>query len=55
MSTKLYELTDEDVRILRECITPKLMMMTFTGGPSVEPIAHAARALNNPDPEVEVK
>lgn len=43
-----YELTDEDVEVWKEAIGPMLIAMTFTGGPDVERIAHAAQALNDP-------
>lgn len=41
----LYALTGEDVSILKDALHGPLIGMTFTGGPRVPRIAHAANAL----------
>lgn len=43
---KLYALTGEDVNTLKDALHGPLIGMTFTGGPQVARIAHAANALN---------
>lgn len=42
---KLYALTDEDVSVLKDALHGPLIGMTFTGGPRVPRLAHAANAL----------
>lgn len=46
---KLYALTGEDVNTLKDALHGPLIGMTFTGGPQVARIAHAANALNPMD------
>lgn len=42
---KLYALTDQDVAILKEVLAGQLIGATFTGGPRVPVVSHAAEAL----------
>lgn len=52
---KLYALTDEDVSILKDALHGPLIGMTFTGGPRVPRIAHAANALTPLDRDAAVE
>lgn len=52
---KLYALTDEDVNTLKDALHGPLIGMTFTGGPQVARIAHAANALTPLDRDAAVK
>lgn len=56
MSKKLlYALTGEDVSILKDALHGPLIGMTFTGGPRVPRIAHAANALTPLDHDAAVE
>lgn len=52
---KLCALTDEDVSALKDALHGPLIGMTFTGGPQVSRIAHAANALNPMDQDAAVE
>lgn len=56
MSKKLlYALTGEDVSILKDALHGPLIGMTFTGGPRVHRLAHAANALTPLDHDAAVE
>lgn len=52
---QLYALTGEDVSILKDALHGPLIGMTFTGGPRVPRIAHAANALTPLDRDAAVE
>lgn len=51
----LYALTAEDVSTLKDALHGPLIGMTFTGGPRVTRIAHAANALTPIDTDAAVE
>lgn len=52
---RLYALTDEDLSILKDALHGPLIGMTFTGGPRVPRLAHAANALTPLDMDAAVE
>lgn len=52
-TTRLYPLTATDITVLQNALAGPLICMTITGGPTVAPTAHAARALALPVTEDE--
>lgn len=52
---RLYALTGEDVSVLKDALHGPLIGMTFTGGPRVPRIAHAANALTPIDTDAAVE